>query len=614
MSLPDVVLDGLLTMAWQSSVLFLVVALACRLLRRAAPRLRHALWLLVLARLVVPAVPLGPGSGLDARTSAWMTNPLRMVGSTWEPTGEAIRVARRAADVSVTEPAAVRDLVGVPWVAALQWVWLLGVMALSAVLALQLLRLRRIRRDARPAPALLRFRLDALRARLGLRRDVDLRLTDALAGPVTTGLWRPTVLLPTALASDLDDAELDGVLLHELAHLRHHDLLVHGLATWARIVFCLHPVAWWTFRSIARERELVADEVALEHGRLQPARYGRTLLKVAARASTDRPTTAALAMGADARELAGRLRQLGTPRDTTRRWTLAPVALLLAAFVVQGCLSDDVVEGPPTPSDTTAVAPGRPWPQTAPQQLGLARLDNTSAPVELAQVCGHVFVLPDRETYGFPGECTVDHDALAPLPGFTERLGGAHARRLELRVAADGSLTLQGRPLSLAELRHEVADARAVLTVHADGQVPMARMVPVIEALDGMHGVVTYGGVHLSSPQAEHLRRRLSALELDAHGGDVVIWADRDARWEQHQAALQTLAGLGHARILLGGVDGDGESHVLRHDLPVDVGVLPEIIEEEPVELIEEVMEVEEIPEDPPVDEEVVEEEPIDGR
>ena len=176
--------------------------------------------------------------------------------------------------------------------------------------------------------------------KLGVRRPVELRLSHAVHGPVTTGLWRPVVLLPEDMTRNLQPDELDSVLLHELAHLRRHDLLVHSLATWARIVFCLHPAAWWTFRAISRERELIADGIAMRHGGVDPRRYGRTLLKVAAQCSPGAPTLA-LAMNAEARALAGRLRQLGTSPSRTPHWLVAPVYVLLGLFLVQGCIAHD---------------------------------------------------------------------------------------------------------------------------------------------------------------------------------------------------------------------------------------------------------------------------------
>src|SRR5207244_260105 len=78
-----------------------------------------------------------------------------------------------------------------------------------------------------------------------------LLVSDRLVVPVCFGLWRPTVLLPAALAENADDDTLRWVIAHELAHLRNGDAWT---AIWFGVAQALYfplPWFWWVKRRIA---------------------------------------------------------------------------------------------------------------------------------------------------------------------------------------------------------------------------------------------------------------------------------------------------------------------------------------------------------------------------
>lgn len=112
----------------------------------------------------------------------------------------------------------------VPWRALLAGLWAAG-LALGAVrLARELAAARRLRSRSRPADPWLAERFHELRRRLGVRTAVELRLSEAAAGPLTLGLLRPAVVLPARDVGRLSPQELDMALAHELLHVRRRDL------------------------------------------------------------------------------------------------------------------------------------------------------------------------------------------------------------------------------------------------------------------------------------------------------------------------------------------------------------------------------------------------------
>jgi uncharacterized protein (TIGR03435 family) len=103
------------------------------------------------------------------------------------------------------------------------------------------------------------------------------------ATPVTTGLFSPAILLPTAWPT-WPQNRLDAILAHEREHVRRWDPLFQWLALLNRAVFWFHPLAWWLPRHIARLAEEACDAAVLASG-IDPITYSEALLECAKAAS-----------------------------------------------------------------------------------------------------------------------------------------------------------------------------------------------------------------------------------------------------------------------------------------------------------------------------------------
>jgi len=115
--------------------------------------------------------------------------------------------------------------------------------------------------------------------------------TAAVASPQVAGWWRPWLLVPHGLAARLAPAELEAVLLHELAHVRRGDLRWNLLQRLVLSLLWFHPVAWRLQAGLARERERCCDALAVRHGASRVA-LARALVKLAEAAAQARSPTA----------------------------------------------------------------------------------------------------------------------------------------------------------------------------------------------------------------------------------------------------------------------------------------------------------------------------------
>jgi beta-lactamase regulating signal transducer with metallopeptidase domain/Tol biopolymer transport system component len=185
-------------------------------------------------------------------------------------------------------------------------VWAAGVLLVTAPLLAGALSLRRIARGSPPpAEASWTTLLHRLAAELGLRRPVTLRESSQVSVPMTWGVLRPLVLLPTH-AHDWSPERRRLVLLHELAHVQRADYLTQLLAQFVCALYWFNPLTWLAARQLRVERERACDDQVL-HAGTKASAYAEHLLEIARLAR--RASCASLAAVAMARpsQLEGRL-------------------------------------------------------------------------------------------------------------------------------------------------------------------------------------------------------------------------------------------------------------------------------------------------------------------
>ncbi len=419
---------ALLHFVWQGALLAGLAALAMHLLRGRSPQARYAVGCAAL--LLMVAAPVATGLAAYEPAQSLAAGPLPAGG----PERQAV-LARLAEVARQVRPAdAWRDRVEAA-LPSLVTVWLAGILVLS----LRLLggwgyAQRLARREVRPAAAAMQRRLDELARRLGLSRPVRLLESARVRVPTVVGWLRPVVLLPLAAATGLTPAQLEAVLLHELAHVRRHDYLVNLLQSAAEVLLFYHPGVWWVSERMREEREACCDDVAV-------AACGDAL--VYARALTRleglRAAPPRLAMAADGGSLLHRVRRLVLPAPQPARGA-APLllgALLLATLAVAAAAQRTLA---PAPAETAApggAAPraDAPAPSDAPAATAPAAPRATAAAADTDAVA----------------RATSTADAALPAPV-------AAAEDLDMAVAQ----AVQGNDtLLVARLRRLAAEARS---------------------------------------------------------------------------------------------------------------------------------------------------------
>lgn len=127
-----------------------------------------------------------------------------------------------------------------------------------------LLLVRRLRASLRPMtdPHILRA-LEQLNS--GNEQHKAMVFESALVpAPLTLGVWRSAIVMPTGLTELLHESELACVLAHEVAHVKRHDTRIALLQQCAVILFWWNPLLRYMNGQIVQLRERICDDCAVD--------------------------------------------------------------------------------------------------------------------------------------------------------------------------------------------------------------------------------------------------------------------------------------------------------------------------------------------------------------
>jgi beta-lactamase regulating signal transducer with metallopeptidase domain len=292
---------------------------------------RHALWLIVLVKLLTPPLPVWswtPAASAALRPEATIEesprpppagppgeHPAEERQSLWSPAEVIVAVPETAPppDVGLAREESVSASADKPlpkaprpWREGLSAVLVDAWVAGAAIAALlQLLRIARFQRRlarGRAAPAALEAVVADVARRLGVQPP-PIAVVPGLASPVVWGLGRARLVWPAALLGQLTADGERAAVVHELAHLRRHDHWVGWLELVAGCVWWWSPLFWHVRRQIGCAAELACDAWVIETLPGSRRAYAEALLAVCELVSRRAAPAPALGMGGARQEM-----------------------------------------------------------------------------------------------------------------------------------------------------------------------------------------------------------------------------------------------------------------------------------------------------------------------
>jgi bla regulator protein blaR1 len=119
------------------------------------------------------------------------------------------------------------------------------------------------RHRVRPPSQAWKDRARELASRIGITIPVTLLESEVVTVPMMMGFLKPIILLPVSLLAQLPPAEVEAILLHELAHIRRGDYFVNIIFTFWEMLFFFNPAVLWICALIREERENCCDDIAI---------------------------------------------------------------------------------------------------------------------------------------------------------------------------------------------------------------------------------------------------------------------------------------------------------------------------------------------------------------
>lgn len=318
-----------------SSCILILAVIALRYLLRGkiSLRLQYAMWLLVLARLLIPvsfgSTDISVMSVVEKAPAVQAVESVREVDTIWQadngsvqglPAGAAadnapLQIAPRTTSDDqfsrMSSALTLRKVLLPVW-------WCGAAVTLLVFLTANLCFAARLRKSRRS----LAVESASLPVYVARERAV----------PCLFGLFRPAVYVTP-------EAEEDGTLLrhtvaHETTHFRHGD---HVWALLRAVCLALHwwnPLVWWAAKLSRQDGELACDEATIRAlGEGERAAYGRTLIRMACGRGAS-PLLTATTMDGGKTSLHERIVLLAKKPRTA---ALAAIALVLAAALCVGC-------------------------------------------------------------------------------------------------------------------------------------------------------------------------------------------------------------------------------------------------------------------------------------
>lgn len=262
---------------WQSTAFVAVIGLLTLLFAENRAQVRYGLWLTASAKFLIPfsaLMALGSVFPISKRAvpllQPSLASAVRVVGQPFS----AAAVTHHVNAQSVLQRAEA-------WLpAGLVLIWALG---FTAVLLAWCARWRHVSKmlqrsvpieDGRELGILRRIENDT-----NAQTRTQFRISNDLMEPGVFGIFRPALLWPAQLSDRLEDAHLEAILAHEVAHVHRHDNLAALIHMAVEAIFWFHPFVWWIERKMVEERERACDEAVLQSGSRAEI-YADSLLKV----------------------------------------------------------------------------------------------------------------------------------------------------------------------------------------------------------------------------------------------------------------------------------------------------------------------------------------------
>lgn len=349
--------DWLLQTTLSASVVICLILVAQRVLSgKLGPRWRHALWLVLLIRLVLPGIfpsqinLLSLVPSFDRQIQQQQPADAAEEQEASQPSlvsDKAISGQRQESDVGRKEqmtpkPGILASLQSKSqsWWAKLRQIlplfWLGGALVIGVYLLMSNFFLWRIVKRDRPLLNQETLELfEECKEQMNVYTLAAIVPSARVKSPALFGFLRPRLLLPMAMLEEASLEEMRYIFLHELAHLKRRDIYLGWLTSFLQILHWFNPLVWFAFYRMRADRELSCDALVLSRtGKKESKEYGQAIVGLLRRFSRSRPLPAMAGILENRSQLKRRITMIAHFKKSSYQWSPLAVFLILAVSFV----------------------------------------------------------------------------------------------------------------------------------------------------------------------------------------------------------------------------------------------------------------------------------------
>ena len=217
--------------------------------------------------------------------------------------------------------------------------WFLGIMFFAVRLSggVWQLHVYKTRQIAEPSDEW-QERFFAVCEKLKINQSVRFLQSNTIETPVVVGFLKPVILIPASVFLQINPAELETIIAHELIHIRRSDALVNFAQSIVEVLFFYHPCVWWISSVIRREREFAADESVVKILENSHVVYASALANLEAVRQTANQTLPPLATAANGGNLMQRIQKILQKntgiKQSSSAWSAGLALMFISAFML----------------------------------------------------------------------------------------------------------------------------------------------------------------------------------------------------------------------------------------------------------------------------------------
>ena len=172
----------------------------------------------------------------------------------------------------------------------------------------------------------------------GINKKVSLWISVKAESPLTLGFWKPLIIMPVAVFSQLSCRQVEAVIAHELFHIKRNDYLINIFLTLTEVILFFNPFARLMIGNVKKERENRCDDEVLSYG-FDSWEYSQALYLLG-KSRFEKNRLAIAATGSGKEYLLHRIRRI-MKRDNPSPSVLKPFIAFFLCLFVAGFLARD---------------------------------------------------------------------------------------------------------------------------------------------------------------------------------------------------------------------------------------------------------------------------------